>query len=138
MITFIGYTLTVVFALFFLCYIRKLKADLKRAEILLESSNLKLLEAKRDRMHYKVAAELLMEEKNPRNTRANQKSAAPSRGTSADFGLPRRSLGSSRQTSDDSSIFAATSVGVAGSSYDYESSSDSSCDSSSSYSGSCD
>ena len=137
MVTFIGYTLTVVFTLFFLCYIRKLKVDLKRAELLLESSNFKLLEAKRDRMHYKVAAELLMEEKNSHNTvryKGNN-----SRQTSADRGSSRQTSANSRQLSDDSGPITAAMVATSvysGSSYD---SSPSSCDTNSPSSpGSCD
>lgn len=136
MVTFIGYTLTVVFTLFFLCYIRKLKVDLKRAELLLESSNLKLLEAKRDRMHYKVAAELLMEEKNSHNTvryKGNN-----SRQTSADRGSSRQTSANSRQLSDDSGPITAAMVATSvysGSSYD----SSPSCDTNSPSSpGSCD
>lgn len=136
MVTFIGYTLTVVFTLFFLCYIRKLKVDLKRAELLLESSNFKLLEAKRDRMHYKVAAELLMEEKNSHNTvryKGNN-----SRQASADRGSSRQTSANSRQLSDDSGPITAAMVATSvysGSSYD----SSPSCDTNSPSSpGSCD
>lgn len=136
MVTFIGYTLTVVFTLFFLCYIRKLKVDLKRAELLLESSNFKLLETKRDRMHYKVAAELLMEEKNSHNTvryKGNN-----SRQASADRGSSRQTSANSRQLSDDSGPITAAMVDTSvysGSSYD----SSPSCDTNSPSSpGSCD
>lgn len=137
MVTFIGYTLTVVFTLFFLCYIRKLKVDLKRAELLLESCNFKLLNAKRERMHYKVAAELLIEEKNSHNTvryKGNN-----SRQASADRGSSRQTSANSRQLSDDSGPITAAMVATSvysGSSYD---SSPSSCDTNSPSSpGSCD
>lgn len=136
MVTFIGYTLTVVFTLFFLCYIRKLKVDLKRAELLLESSNFKLLNAKRERMHYKVAAELLIEEKNSHNTvryKGNN-----SRQASADRGSSRQTSANSRQLSDDSGPITAAMVATSvysGSSYD----SSPSCDTNSPSSpGSCD
>lgn len=61
-----------------------------------------------------------MKEKNPRSTRIKHKSEA-SRQTSADFGLPRRFLGSSRQSSEDNAIIAAVAMSTVGSSYDYSS-----------------
>lgn len=134
--TIIGYFLVILIIGFLLGYIHQIRKDVFRARAYLEDVNRQLLQAKKERMHYKVAAELLIEEKNSHNTvryKGNN-----SRQASADRGSSRQTSANSRQLSDDSGPITAAMVATSvysGSSYD----SSPSCDTNSPSSpGSCD
>lgn len=135
MIMFSGYILALMILIVFLIHAHHMKRDLRASYVILQETNGKLLAAKRERLHYKVAAELLMEEKNPKAARTINRTSGSSQKTSADFGSSRQDTHYSRQTSDDSGILVASVLATAGSSYDYGSSS---CDSTGSIGSACD